>query len=405
MIQVIKYKDYPKITTSNDIVVKNFKNYMSFDLYDINIICLNDLDMWKYTGNAFNNVSCANDICKLKKSINTSKSKCIIILPVNGSFEYAYYSGYTRSIDLKNMLSSLRNIILEYIYDFIPCFEYEPGISTVNGIKYNYDFYFETSSKNILIRGDKNDKVVAYGKDNVTVTTLQLGFKDGIEESLNNLVAELYKEEAEFVPEWIYDISFYDDNKYIDSNKKINEKISEMVEKINKNNLHLDINNHFKSILYESGNKLQDVVIEIIENITGKHNDFEDVSEEDYLFKSNDYTFIVETKGLNGEVQGKHVNAAIAHLTIYEDNLEQQGIEENTKCLFIVASERLKRVDDRSQIKDRNITIAKRNNALIIDTPTLLNVYEDFLYNKIDKDEIINIFINQSGLIKYESKV
>lgn len=405
MIQVIKYKDYPKITSSKDIIITNFKNFKSFDLYDLNIICLNDKDMWINKGSKPNNVSCANDICKIKKCISTCSSKCIIILPINGTFNFSYgYGGYAGYIDLKNMLPQLVDILNGYIYDDIPNLEYEPGQSTINDITYNYDFYFEHPFGDVLVKGDKNEKTVAICHDNVVITTLQLTFANEVENSLANLLNELYKSEIEPIPEWLNEYLFLDDKKYLDSNKDIDNKIDELIKEREKNNEHLSINNHFKSILYESGSALQKIVIEIIEDILGKHNDFEDVSEEDYLFKSNNYTFVVETKGLNGSVQGKHVNDAIAHLTIYEDNLEQQGIEENTKCLFIVASERLKRVEEREKIKDRNITIANRNNALIIDTPSLLTIYADFKEKKIKKDEIIKMFIDQKGLIEYKSR-
>lgn len=407
MIQVIKYRDYPKITSSNDIIITDFRKYKSFDLYDLNIVCLNDPDMWTNRGVTLNDVSCARDICKIKKSISTCDSKCIVILPVNGWFKYSYSSvknDYNYYTDLKNMLPQLAKILVSYISDDIPYLEYEPGISTINDTIYDYDFYFEHPFNNVLIKGDKNGKAVAICHDNVVVTTLQLTFANDVESSLNNLLNELYKNEVEPIPEWLNEYIFLDDQKYIDSNMKIDSDIAILNEKKQKNIEHLTLNNYFKSILYESGNRLQNITIEILEDIIGTHSDFEDVSEEDYLFKTNDYTFIVETKGLNGEVQGKHVNDAIAHLTIYEDNLEQQGIEENTKCLFIVASERLKKVDNRAKIKDRNITIAKRNNALIIDTPSLLSIYADFKEKKINKDDIINMFIDQKGLIKYKSR-
>ena len=85
-----------------------------------------------------------------------------------------------------------------------------------------------------------------------------------------------------------------------------------------------------------------------------------------------------------------------------KDNLEKQNIIEDTKCLFFVASERKKCISERKKINSRQETIAKRNNTLIIDTPTFLNIYEDFLNKKILKDEIIKMFKEQFGVIKYQ---
>lgn len=129
-----------------------------------------------------------------------------------------------------------------------------------------------------------------------------------------------------------------------------------------------------------------------------------DMYEEDYKFISDNTTFIVETKGLNNEVSGQNVTDAFSHLTIYEDKLEKENKEEKTKCLFFVASERKKNIKDRKKINSRQETIAKRNNTLIIDTPTFLNIYEDFLNNKISKEDIIKIFKEQFGVIDYKKK-
>ena len=70
--------------------------------------------------------------------------------------------------------------------------------------------------------------------------------------------------------------------------------------------------------------------------------------------------------------------------------------------MFFVASERKKNVSERKKINSRQETIAKRNNTLIIDTPTFLKMYEDFLNKKISKDEIIKMFKEQFGVIKYQ---
>ena len=77
---------------------------------------------------------------------------------------------------------------------------------------------------------------------------------------------------------------------------------------------------------------------------------------------------------------------------------------EATKCLFFVASQRKLKISERKKVNQRQETIAKRNNTLIIDTPAFLNIYEDFLNQKISKDEIIKIFKEQFGVINYVRK-
>ncbi len=45
----------------------------------------------------------------------------------------------------------------------------------------------------------------------------------------------------------------------------------------------------------------------------------------------------------------------------------------------------------------------KKNNTLIIDTPTFLEIYEDFLKNLISKKEIIRLYKEQFGVIDYKN--
>ena len=91
MIQIIKYKKYPNYSTK-DVEINDFSNYKSFNLYDVNIICLNENDMWVSKGSNYNLMSCSDDLCKLKKTIKTSKTKTVIILPSNSLFRYNYTS-------------------------------------------------------------------------------------------------------------------------------------------------------------------------------------------------------------------------------------------------------------------------------------------------------------------------
>ena len=131
---------------------------------------------------------------------------------------------------------------------------------------------------------------------------------------------------------------------------------------------------------------------------------FKDTFEEDCLIKLDDVTFVIETKGLNNEISGHNISDACNHLIIYEDKLEEENKTENAKCLFIVAYERQKKIQERVKIKERVEKIAKANNTLIVDTRIFLNIFEDFLNNKITKDEIKEIFKSNIGVLEYNRK-
>ena len=156
------------------------------------------------------------------------------------------------------------------------------------------------------------------------------------------------------------------------------------------------------NILYSSGNTLAEQINKMLIKIFNLKEDFKDIYEEDFNFKADGITYVVETKGLNNEVSGQNVSDAYNHLIIYDDKLEQQGIVEKTKCLFFVASERKRKIEERQKIKERQITIAKRNKTLIIDTPTFYKMFEDFLQGKLSAKDIHTMFKEQDGLISYK---
>lgn len=408
MIQVIKYSTKNNKSDGN-IVFNDFKSYKSFDLYDINIVSLNDSSIWCCNSSQINGINSKNDLCKIIKSIQTcKKAKVLVLFPQNYTFNYDYssYSKLFKSrTEIKTIRDTIQKMMISYIHPFFPNFEYEKGSYKSNDITFCFDFYFENVSvQDAVIKADKSDKIVAVKYDNVIISTLLIDFNQDYDSELKELLLKLYGIGEEYYPIWANDIQFNNDAKLIESNAELENKISILEQKIHKNDLELEKNRYYKSILFQSGDKLQKVVIDIIESILNKHFEFEDLSEEDYMFKEKDYTFIVETKGLNNEVRGENVSAAFSHMTIYEDKLDDQGITEKTKCLFIVASERKIEPSNRKKVNERQIKLAEKNNTLIIDTPSLINIYEDFLLKKITKDEIIDLFINQFGLINYKKR-
>jgi len=216
---------------------------------------------------------------------------------------------------------------------------------------------------------------------------------------LLNKIGFLIKNET--IPLWIEEISFYDDYIYNENINKCNDEIIKLNNIINENKEKLNNNLSYKSILYSSGNSLSEQINKMLIRIFELDNNFIDVYEEDFNFKLDGLTFIVETKGLNNEVSGKNVSDAYDHLVIYEDNLEKNGIVEETKCLFFVASERFKKPEERCKIKERNIKIAKRNKTLIIETQIFYKIFEDFIKNEISSKEILELFKQNTGLLEY----
>ncbi len=416
MIQIISLNNdlQSNFENNKDIDVTTFSDYESFDRYNINIINLNSPDIWKFKGKNISGLNIQDDLIPLKQSIKSSNAKTIILMPQNYTFYYYMgYMGYNydfrESKQLKSISHSVSKILNDYICDEILEYTYERCKTTINRFEFNSDFYFnDINTEDILLASDKGNKVNTYFYENVIITTLNVfepNSKENVYEKLNSFITAVCKlQNKETVPPWIEEVKFFDDEKYLDNIEQSKKKIEKLEKEINENKLKLDKNNKVKSILYETGTELNKEIVNILEDILKEHNEFKDVYEEDYKFISDNTTFIVETKGLNNEVSGQNVTDAFSHLTIYEDKLEQENKVEATKCLFFVASQRKLRISERKKVNQRQETIAKRNNTLIIDTPTFLNIYEDFLNQKISKDEIIKIFKEQFGVINYARK-
>ena len=413
MIQIISLNNdlQSDFENNKDIDVTTFSDYESFDRYDVNIINLNSPDIWEFNDMNVGGLNIQEDLIPLKQSIKSSNTKTIILMPQNYTFYYymSYGCNFLKSKQLKSISHSVSKILNDYICDEILEYTYERCKTTINRFEFNSDFYFnDINTEDILLTSDKGNKVNTYFYENVIITTLNVfesNSKENAYEKLNSFITAVCKpQNKEAAPSWIEEVKFFDDEKYLDNIEQSKKEIEKLEKEINENKLKLDENNKVKSILYETGTELNKEIVNILEDILKEHNEFKDVYEEDYKFISDNTTFIVETKGLNNEVSGQNVTDAFSHLTIYEDKLEQENKVEATKCLFFVASQRKLRISERKKVNQRQETIAKRNNTLIIDTPTFLNIYEDFLNQKISKDEIIKIFKEQFGVINYVRK-
>ena len=412
MIQIITknaymYKDK---FTNKEIVISNFSEYKSFDLYDINIINLTSNDLWESNSSKGEYLNDKSDLSTIKNAINTSNTKVLIVFPQNHYFRYDYsiYSKkFNKEQQLKSIKEKVNEFITKYIYEPLPKFDYEKGITKIDGENYSSDFYFNEPEGMILCEKSKKNNTMSLS-DRVVITTLGI-FETPVNKEIEkrlfiflNKIGFLTKNET--IPKWLENIPFYDDYIY-------REKINECIDEINKLNIVIEknrekLNNNlkYKSILYSSGNSLSEQINKMLKEMFELNDEFVDVYEEDFNFKAGGITFVVETKGLNNEVSGQNVSDAYNHLIIYEDNLEKNGIEEESKCLFFVANERFKEPKERNQIKERQITIAKRNKTLIIETTTFYKIFEDFIKEEVSVEEILEMFKQNTGLLKYEKK-
>ena len=106
MIQVLTYKGNEEEFQGNGIKVNKIHDAESLDSFEINIISLQDSDMWVTSARGIGTINPINDLKSLSLMIrNSNKTSIVILLPQNIKYAYCLESGYkTRYCELKNMI-------------------------------------------------------------------------------------------------------------------------------------------------------------------------------------------------------------------------------------------------------------------------------------------------------------
>ncbi len=416
MIQLITENNNLKEQAKNnsEFKVNCLKNIESMDEYDINIIDLNSESLWYNKEGNQESINEINDLKHLKNTIeNSLSSKMLIILPQNlNYFWYKYNNKYLNEEQLKNEVKLIKKIINENIYCFPFDLYYEKSITQIGDKRISSDFCF--NNKQIvdtkctickvteILSSNKSKKINTIKVDDkIYITSLNINENiDLIIEFLKYI--KIYNANEEIIPKWIKDINILND---IEINKQLSQ-IEENILKLEQNKVHIKEaiheNNKIKSILYETDKKLQNKIIEILNEMLDYNDDnFIDEMEEDFRIKKENITFIVETKGLKRNIAGTDVSKTFNHVLMYEEKLQEIGEKENVKGIFIVATQRDRCLQEREKTPDRQISIAERNNILIIRTEELLKLFEAFRNKKIKTEKIIKLFNEQIGEFKY----
>lgn len=167
----------------------------------------------------------------------------------------------------------------------------------------------------------------------------------------------------------------------------------------------LENNSKYKKILYETGEELVKIVTEIVENLLDcSTEDFIDEKKEDLLVKLNEVTFIIEIKGVTSNIKSENVAQLERHCQSYMDKLNETGENETVKGVLLINHQRNKKLEVRDIVHDTQIDLAKKYGSIIIETKTLLDIFEDFKNEKISSEECVKLFDKEIGLLKYTKK-
>ena len=205
-------------------------------------------------------------------------------------------------------------------------------------------------------------------------------------------------ENKEEFPEWMEGIKMFDDNEQLKTIEKNNEIIKDANDNISKAMDAINKNNRYKSILYTNGDELVEVVFEILEEMLGCDlSEFHDKKKEDFNFKIGEKIFIGEIKGVTPNVKKANVSQLDVHVQEFLD--ENETADENVVALLIINHQRNKPLENREVVMEEQIKLAERNGSLIVETITLLKLFEQYLSNEKTREECIDILEDNKGLL------
>lgn len=386
------------IRINQKVNVNDFSRPISFDQYKINIIDLNNELIWVNNESSENNTcDCINNIDSIGRYINNSqRSNIIVLLPQNLKFKSKMY-GKDKICLLKDMLPILTKY---FIFALMPEhitfeIEYEASDTLIEKQEFESDFYFSTyycDEKHI----SKGNNCTTIQNERLFLTTLQIENYEDIELIIRDLGLVV---EKRCIPEWMEDINMFDDDLQNENILLFNQKIKEIEEKKKEAEKVLTQNNRYKSILYTNGNELVEVVFEILEELLACDlSGFKDEKNEDFVIEFSDKIFIGEIKGVTSNIKSEHVSQLEVH---YQTYIEEKPVDEEiVKALLIMNPLRNKPVDQRDSVHEKQIALAKRNGSLIIDTYTLLKVFEKYKNEELKSDECKKLLFESTGLLE-----
>jgi hypothetical protein len=379
-----------KYTTLFDFAsISNFSSPKSFDGFKINVFDLSEPDVFAYEVNTLRKSA---DFCSIRTMIeNSSSTKFLFCLPMNISISG---NGY-----LKNNIKTINAVIksMTHINDLSLFYENTDSKIFDEQVESNFAF---SSDANILIKSTSGKTTTIECLDMIFTTSKIL------DEENSNLLMKflecigLYKSSID-IPQWLIDYSFFDDKQQNESILKSQKIIEEENAKIEQAKQNLEKNMLYKSILITNGDKLVNVVTEILENIFEiSLKDFVDNKREDFLFEKDGATYLGEIKGVTTNVKHSNITQLSVHYSNYLDELQEQNIEVGeVKKLLIVNYERNKDISERDEVNEMQIKLAKKQETLIIDTKSLLDLYALLLNGSISRESIIDYINNNFGLI------
>lgn len=234
MIQIVTYSGREQKYNGDGFEQYSLHDIKSLDEYEFTIIDLGDSYLWRNNGTYTTTINKIEDLCSISEMIMRSEtSKIILILPQNVVFNYDYWANekkYHSSKEIKNMIKNVTSEILSKIYQPIKNIHliYENTTTEIGDIECEASFYFADVS-DVIFKSKKSNKPTTIKMEKAILTTLL--FKDSSE--IMKFLSEMGVLEVKSeMPEWLDEISMFDDIEQKELISKCQDVIDNMQEKI-----------------------------------------------------------------------------------------------------------------------------------------------------------------------------
>ena len=386
-------KDKYKILEQNSILQPTV-----LDDFDINIIDLSDPKIW-ISGDS-KEIECLKDLKNIFKLIEErKKSEIIIMCPQNIKYcydEIGIYRNEKKNIELKSLIPFIGKIVTNGMKEG-EIFTFGKTNTIIDQENISSDFYFKDNlNVEVLTESEKSKKKTTVKFNNIIFTTLKLETENEIEKFIKFIFQNT---DEERIPEWVQEYNFNNDLELKKNRKKIEEELSKKESEKRENIDLINKNNKYKSILFSTGERLVEIIKEMMEEMLKIDlSDFEDKKKEDLRVEFEDIAFIIEIKGINSSVKKSNISQLDNHVELY--NEEEKGIK--GKGILIINPERTKSIEERNPIHSSQIKKIEKDENLMITTEVFLKLFELFEQKKIKKEKIKSILQTEIGMLTIE---
>ncbi len=407
-IQVITGRK--ELKNVNDIIIANYDRPQALDEFDVNILDLAYKKLWRSESPRGDFIDEDNNMRAVRMMLdNSNETKLVIVYPQNEQFLYDFDEDESRYFE-KSTIKDLVNVNDGHLAG-VSCFPgdgrgptiiFEPTNTLISNKKVGSDFHFIGNHwGNPLTESIRSKKATTIRyRSNVFCTTLNICESIDL---IKEYIESIFEEEKPEVPVWVKNYSFDDDDIQRENIKQCEEQIHIYEDKKRLAQAKLEENNKFKSILFQNGPQLVSVIFEMLEEMLDCDlSEFVDENEEDFLVEKDDMVFIGEIKGITSNVKNEFVSQLDVHYQKYLERNPDLDKSKEIHPILIINPFRNKNIVDREPVHENQIKLAIRNESLIVETHTLLKMFEKYQKGILSSQDCIDILSRKTGLLVCE---